>query len=201
MSRAAIAPADNLFDFFHDRVDAAASRSGRLSEAGVLYLSQLLVEHARAGERPAAPGTLTELYARAQEEPPSRAPLAWRELGDQALYVSGFFRQSLSRKLVSLEYYRQMGAAAYRRLARLWRPARSEGVGLDDVYNELSEEFTAASDVLHEVREDAVDPEVASDVDILRLYESWLATGSPRAAARLRELGVLPTRGRGDASS
>jgi hypothetical protein len=30
--------------------------------------------------------------------------------------------------------------------------------------------------------------------DILRLYEIWLATGSPSAAARLRQLGIEPVR-------
>ena len=32
----------------------------------------------------------------------------------------------------------------------------------------------------------------SSDRDLLRLYEVWLKTGSPRAHALLRELGVSP---------
>jgi hypothetical protein len=31
-----------------------------------------------------------------------------------------------------------------------------------------------------------------TDRDVLRLYELWLRTGSPRAHALLRELGVRP---------
>jgi hypothetical protein len=33
-----------------------------------------------------------------------------------------------------------------------------------------------------------------TDADVLRLYEEWLASGSPRAAERLRALGVVPVR-------
>jgi hypothetical protein len=32
----------------------------------------------------------------------------------------------------------------------------------------------------------------SSDRDLLRLYETWLKTGSPRAQALLREQGVTP---------
>jgi hypothetical protein len=36
-----------------------------------------------------------------------------------------------------------------------------------------------------------------SDADILRLYEIWLKTGSPRCYAHLKRLGVDPTRAGG----
>jgi hypothetical protein len=49
--------------------------------------------------------------------------------------------------------------------------------------------------VLNDVAEMSYDH---SDKDILRLYEIWLKTGSPRAYGILRRLGVEPvaTRGR-----
>ena len=63
MSQRSIARAENLFDFFHASVDAAANRVGSpVSEEGLYYLSHLLVERGRAPEK-GAPDTLVELYA------------------------------------------------------------------------------------------------------------------------------------------
>lgn len=203
MSRGAIARADNLFDFFLVSIDEAASRrSSPVSEEGRFYLTQLLVERGRVREGPVdEPDTLAELYERAQHGPSSHRLSAWRELADRALYVTGFFRQSLSRRLVSLEYYFQMGSAAYHRLSRLVCGPRSEVRGLDEVWAELGHKFEDASDLLLDVHEDLRASEVATDQDVLRLYEAWLETGSPRLLARLQALGVAPTRPREDEGS
>ena len=185
-----ICTAENLFDFFHEHVDAAASACGsEMSNDGVYYLSNLLVERGRVDEQ-AQPETLVELAMKAQDEGGLRSVSTWRELGDQALYVSGFFRSSLSRRSVSVDYYLSMGASAYGQLSGLLRAPGPCG-GLDMVYAELADSFEACSEVLQDVR-DAV--RAHSHSDILRLYEEWVTTGSPRAAERLRELGVVPMR-------
>ena len=46
-------------------------------------------------------------------------------------------------------------------------------------------------DVLSEVGEKA---NLHNDTDILRLYEIWLGSGSPRAAEKLRAMGIQPIR-------
>lgn len=195
MSRGGIARAENLFDFFHASVETAAARQrAPLSPEGIYYLSQLLVERGREPER-SDPGTLTELYAQAAQGGAATRIQATRELGDRALYTTGFFRPSLSRRLVSVDFYMQMGAAAYRRLASLLRGPPSPGRGMDEIYAELGAHFAEASDLLQEVREDVSEP--GTDADVLRLYEQWLTTGSPRAAAKLRERGIVPGRARG----
>jgi hypothetical protein len=63
------------------------------------------------------------------------------------------------------------------------------------VFLELAQKFQRLVDVLNDVAEMAYEH---SDKDILRQYEIWLKTGSPRAFAILRRLGVEPvaTRGR-----
>lgn len=192
MSRGAVATADNLFDFFHTSLGETASRRrADVSEEGLLYLTQLLVERGRANPERREPDTLAELYAAAQRGGPAERVHRWRELADRALYVTGFFRQSLSRGLVSLDYYVEMGSAAYQRLARLVGGGRGEGRGLDDVWAELGERFEDASDLLQEVQESLSSQEPRSDAELVRLYEAWLRTGSPRLEARLIELGVL----------
>lgn len=198
MSQRNIARAENLFDFFHASVDAAANRAGSpVSEEGLYYLSHLLVERGRAPEK-GAPDTLVELYAAAQQGGAARVS-ALRELADRALYVTGFFRGSLRRRTVSVTYYMDMGASAYHRLSQIAAGPRGEARGLDGVWGELSEKFEAASDLLQDVREEVAVSAEHRDADVLRLYEAWLATGSPGLYQRLRELGVVPMRPRDEA--
>jgi hypothetical protein len=58
------------------------------------------------------------------------------------------------------------------------------------VYAELSHKFMPMVDALGEVSDTG---RVFSEADILRLYEIWLKTGSPRARAQLGKLGVQAT--------
>ncbi len=113
---------------------------------------------------------------------------ALQRLGDLALFVSGLFANSLGRSLVDVDYYIAMGGNAYASLAGSERLSRSRRA-LRAVFSELAQRFTAVVDVLAEVG-DGGNPQ--SSHDILRLYEIWLASRSPRAAARLRQLGIQP---------
>lgn len=178
-----------LFDFFRERVENAVEhqRAG-VSENTVFYLTNLLAEQARREEEEQDEPTLVELRQRAVDSPPGEAVTHWRRLGDTSLVVSGFFRESLERRRISRDYYERMGASAYRALCGLL--GRGPGT-LADIFSELSDRYRTCAEVLTEVREEAVE---RTDADILRLYEQWLATGSPRAAERLRKLGVVPQR-------
>lgn len=200
----------NLFDFFLGHVtEAVEDHAVPVGEDSVWYLTSLLVERAHPTREPRQePATLAELHLQAREGDRSTAIRAYRALGDRALVTAGFFHRSLSRKLVSRQYYLDMGAAAYDTLAGLLRAAgfgraqvvgEGAGRGLDAVYDELAQAFEACTEVLDEVRE-AVRDEVgraASDADIVALYEEWLRSGSPRLAARLQALGVVPVRSDG----
>ncbi len=57
------------------------------------------------------------------------------------------------------------------------------------MFAELAAKFQRLVDALNDVSEMSWR---SSDRDVLRLYEVWLRTGSPRAHALLRELGVSP---------
>lgn len=185
----ALVTESELFGFFHERVEQVVQKQGApVSEPTVYYLSQLLVDQSRVMGEDA---TLVELRQRALVARPHEAVSLWKHLGDYALLISGFFRESLRRRQVSPDYYAQMGAGAYQTLRRLlWQP---EG-GFVEIFSELSQRFHACVDVLGEVREEVRE---RSDDDVVRLYEEWLQTGSPRIAERLRQLGVLPVRVRG----
>jgi hypothetical protein len=165
-----------------------------------------LVEGAIAHQRIAA-GELTSFYVvnlltgflqRPAEE--DETPLAFRlaealdaagmrqrsslkQIGDISLFVSGFFADSLSRKLVDVDYYVSIGGTAYTALSRY------ETDTFSPVFAELAENFVRFVDVLSEVSERA---SCGSNADLLRLYERWLKTGSPRSGQLLAERGVVP---------
>jgi hypothetical protein len=111
-----------------------------------------------------------------------------RRLGDVSLFIAGFFAQSFARKLIDIDYHIAMGGRAYGTLAENLRgSARGQAYGA--VFQELAQKFQRLVDVLNEVADMAY---THSDQDILRLYEIWMKTGSPRAYSILRRLGVEP---------
>lgn len=191
---------DNLFDFFHSHLGAAAKdQRTPVSQEGVFYLARVLVERGVEPPRGDRADTLAELHIQAAQGSRIEAIRSYRQLGDQALVTAGFFRDSLNGRAVGLDYYVEMGAAAYARLARLLHGPRDMLVGaargLDDIYAELGAAFAACVVLLGEVRDAiAAERSAARDTDVLALYERWLETGSPAVARRLQALGVVPVR-------
>ncbi len=186
-AKLSVVPADNLFDFFRERVDdATRARGAPVSQDTVYYLSNLLAEQGHRDE--AEPSTLVELRARANAAEYAEALTCWRRLGDHALVQLGFFRDHLRMRRISPDYYAEMGRGAYGTAARMLRDP--EG-GLGDVFGEMSERFDDCTSVIAEVRDDAREKNAT---DIVRLYEEWQATGSARVAEKLRQLGVVPAR-------
>ena len=64
-----------------------------------------------------------------------------------------------------------------------------------EVYRELASLFAPITRVLDDVRESTA---LRTPQDIVRLYDKWRRTGSPRIAARLSAEGVYPGRGSTD---
>jgi len=121
--------------------------------------------------------------ARALQTGGSRQRDGLREVGDLSLFISGFFADSLTRSLVDVDYYIQLGEVAYGSLARQGDPA------LGEVFDELAGKFSACVDVLGEVSERSA---LASNSDVLRLYEKWMRTRSRRSGDLLVERGIVP---------
>jgi hypothetical protein len=112
-----------------------------------------------------------------------------QRLGDVSLFVAGFLSHGFARKLVDVDYHIAMGGCAYGALAE----SRAQGVrgrALAAVFAELAAKFQRLVDALNDVSEMSWRD---SDRDVLRLYEVWLKTGSPRAHGLLRQIGVTPT--------
>jgi hypothetical protein len=109
-----------------------------------------------------------------------------RNLGDFSLFTSGFFSDSLTRKVVDIDYYVSMGEYAYASLGRRDEDAFGE------VFAELARKFVGFVDVLSDVSEHTT---LASNADLLRLYDRWLRTRSAREEQRLLDRGILPSSG------
>lgn len=176
----------DLFEFFHERVESAVLHQRTpVSPETRYYLSSLLAEQGRL-EPDQADATLVELRQRAAEVPRAAAVPLWQALGDRTLLVAGYFREQIERRRLTRDYYARMGTSAYDVLARMLG-----GEGFGAIFGELAERWHACSDVIAEVRDEGAE---RNDADVLRLYEEWLQSGSPRVAERLRQLGVVPIR-------
>lgn len=191
----------NLREFFHDSVQTALrNQQVAVDDHTEHYVVNVLTMFARSDElyEQTPEGTrlkpLAHMLADAAEaSTPQLRDQALRRLGDVSLFIAGFFAQSFARKLIDVDYHIAMGGRAYGTLADTMRNSM-RGQAFAAVFLELAQKFQRLVDVLNDVAEMAYEH---SDKDILRLYEIWLKTGSPRAFAILRRLGVEPVASRG----
>lgn len=178
-------------EWFREAIAGALSQRRLAIQAPTeIYLSDLLtrfLERDRLfvadGEGPSRAEPLALLLLKALQEADRVArSRELRRLGDTALFVSGFFGDSLARSLVGVDYYIAMGERAYGTLAGTER-ARGQG----DLYGELSERFALFVDLFAEIAELS---SLNSNRGIVRLYERFLLSRSERVAAPLRARGV-----------
>jgi hypothetical protein len=195
--RERIRPVTSLQEFFRESVEDSMSRNGvRADDHTAYYVVNLLTLFSRSEALFDATTEGTELRPVARIladavdcRDPDERNHALRRVGDVSLFVAGFLGDGLARKLVDIDYYVGMGGAAYGTLSESVRGSLRGSV-FASVFAELAEKFQDFVDVLADIREDAQ----ASPADVLRLYETWLRTGSRRAERVLRGLGIEPNR-------
>lgn len=187
----------DMTGFFRDRLVAAMSRRDvRVSEATEFYLVHLLTDHARRPAKDALDQPLVHRLAAAVEAPRTAERFRlFRELGDAALYVAGFFSDHFTRRGISRDYVVSMGHRGYGEAADLCDRTWGADGAFGEVYPELAESFESYARILDEVRETTA---LRTPQDIVRLYDRWRRTGSPLLAERLQEHGVFPQGDGGD---
>jgi hypothetical protein len=185
--------------FFRDQLITAMQHQ-RVSTSAFTesYLVNLLAAFVRGellpGREPGFDETpLALLYARALQAARFERAVLLRATADTALFVSGFFAESLPGGHGDVRYYATLGGRAYACLGHEQGPEDPAGTG---VFYELAERFLQFVDVLAEVSEKT---RVTTPLSIVRLYERWVATGSRRAAALLAEQGIVPVAPSGSA--
>lgn len=191
-----VMPVHNLRDYFRESVDAAIKHQGVCVDAHAShYVVNLLTLYSRSEELYEDHGDtygikpLALMMVDAADAPTSAGRNdSLQRIGDVSLFIAGFFADGLADQVVDLDYYINMGGTAYDSLSDEIR-GTFRGRALAGVYKELARKFQVVVDVLNEVRDGVGE---SSDVDLLRIYEIWLKTGSKRAAALLRQNGVVP---------
>src|SRR4051794_18688958 len=99
---------ESAVEYFRELVDAALTRQGLATqELTAFYVVQLLNSFL---QRPVVSADedgqpLAMRLSQALEGGAARQRAALREIGDVSLFVSGFFSDSLQRKLVDVDYY------------------------------------------------------------------------------------------------
>ena len=190
----------NLREFFRQSIDDAISRQRvSVTDQTSHYVVNLLTLFSRSEEfhgdtsSSRCVGPLALMLAKALEsESEEEKNFALQRLGDIALFMSGFFSQSIEHGAVDRGYYTDMGGNAYDWLANNVR-GTLRGRAIGHVFEELACKFVDIVDVINEVSEQASVPTVS---DTMRLYKTWLSTGSARAARLLKEMGIEPFPGK-----
>lgn len=126
---------------------------------------------------------LAEMYLKATSNEDGINGELLKQLGDSSLYISGFFGDSLKRKVIDIDYYIGIGGSAYATLASY----SSEDI-LSRVFNEIAERFVEFVDVLTLISQKAM---FSGREDLLRLYDRYLLTGSGLAEDKLKQKGLL----------
>jgi hypothetical protein len=174
-------------EYFKQMVEGALARQGiQSSEEATFYLVNLLSGFVcldRSDNLSLTHEPLAVRLAHALQTGGVRQREGLRQVGDASLFISGFFAESLSRRLVDVDYYITLGGYAYGSLGRRDEDACA------DIFNELAEKFVRYVDVLAEVSERST---IGTNTDLLRLYERWLRTGSRRNGELLVERGIVP---------
>lgn len=185
-------------EFFHEVVAEAMNKTRVKTNSAVhQYLVELLGffisvdnlfdECDENGKR--SQDTLAEMFLKASGAAESVRNDMLKKLGDTSLYISGFFGDSLFRKVVDIDYYAEMGGNAYSFLAKSVPEAQ-----VAQVYKEISEKFLQFVDVLTFVSQNSL---LGSEQNLLRLYERYLYTGSELTRQQLAAQGIFASHAHG----
>jgi hypothetical protein len=195
-SAGSVVAVSSLREFFRDAFHTASEHQRlAIDEQAEAYVVNLLTMFSRAEAlyEQTAEGLrirpLAHMLADALEAPNETArQRSLQRLGDVSLFIAGFFARSFARRLIDIDYHIAMGGNAYSSLADTMQRSMS-GRTIAGIYAQLARKFQGLVDALNEVSDMSYR---YSDKDILRLYEIWMKTGSPRAHGLLRQLGVQP---------
>jgi len=193
-SRERVVPVHNLQDYFRTSIEDVITRQQvDIDPHASHYVVNLLTMFSRSDELYADDGEtygirpLALMMADAADaETPEQRNYCLQRIGDVALFISGFFANSLATKAVDIDYYIHMGGNAYGSLSDEVR-GTFRGNTFSSIYRELALKFQTLVDVLNELSDGPKE-----NSDLLRTYEIWRKTGSRRAEKLLADNGVVP---------
>jgi hypothetical protein len=176
---------ESPLEFFKEQVEGAMERQRvKTSEWTAFYVVNLLAAFVTpSGGGASDDDPLGMRLVRALQADGVARRQGLKSVGDASLFLVGFFSDSLTRRLVDVDYYVSLGGSAYLRLAEY------EDDAFADVFGEMAAKFMPLVDVLADISDRAA---LASNRDLLRLYDRWMRTGSHRDGNLLAEKGLVP---------
>lgn len=184
----------SIADFFRTTVKSILqSRKLQVQETTEFYVVNLLTNAVQSHTENADPNYFEEplaiLFGKAYSTQNQNEKYSLlKHLGDQSLYISGFFGDSLQRKTIDIDYYISMGENAYSELSDIAKKPQQKSL-FPKLFDEMAENFTVFVDLFSEISERA---NITNDQDIIRIYERWLYTKSQRLLEKLQEFGIHP---------
>lgn len=153
---------------WHDLItDAEKICDISLKEEVESYLVFLLIRYI------ASPDVVKQIIAteflKCAQLSPSMRELAFQNVGDKCLIMSGFFPSLAKKRLVKISYFVRLGQSSYATISKT----------RNDIYGLLARQFVPLMDILQSVKNHDLLP--------LDAYELWHETGSKRALALLKE--------------
>ena len=193
-----IAISPSLGTFFSEQVTEVARKQGLKIEAPVVnYLGSLLERFSKTQnflttnpEGKKEFRRLTLIWAESATATPNDKYFLLTQLGDIALFTSGFFAERIPKSAVDLDFYMAMGEQAYEQAGQIRESIQSERAL--NVFFELSKSFPNFTEVLAEISEQSL---LVNEKDLLKLYEKWLKNGSARISRMLNEVGIITAKG------
>ncbi len=148
-----------------------------------IYSDHLFSEVSPSGKKEMK--TLAEMYFTTQD---SKINLKrqLKKMGDTSLYISGFLRDFLKRKPISVDYYMNMGSQAYGTLADLDEK---------DLFEELASRFPDLVFILFRIQKKNTNIKYHY---ILSLLDYYMDTGSKQTSQELIRQGIhVPFKNKG----
>ena len=99
----------------------------------------------REGQTKSYECALTDLYQKSQTSKFQEKLYFFKKMGDFSLYLSGFFRSAVKKRLVHISYYEEMGQSAYSFVGEVYGSQ-------PNVFKELSSEFKNLSQILFSIQ-------------------------------------------------
>ncbi|MDD5452417.1 MAG: hypothetical protein PHT49_11035 [Desulfovibrionales bacterium] len=183
-------------EFFYEQVkNAIQKQKVSLSEISEWYAVNLLSRYAiaydsdiNASELDLEKTPVCIVYHELIKQSLPQRIKGYKAIGDFTLFTSGFFSDSLMRKLFDIDYYIAFGIKSYNALSHIydyeyWDKNKSA------LFAELTDKFKTFIDIFAEVRDTT---EIENNGGLLRLYERWIKTQSHRDEGLLRAQGIIP---------
>ena len=136
----------NPLEFFKEQISEAQQVSGiNFRENLEFYLVNLLTEYV---SNPVIDTPFALVFKEALEADQERQMRLFKILGDQSLYMAGFFQDSLNRKSFDMSYIMRMGSGAYASLAEIHHNRHTPNSYLPELFESLAANFSSAVEVI-----------------------------------------------------